>query len=311
MKFKIGAACMLLLLLGFYLYSNNTTAQKLPEQTVLPEQQAEKPLLTIEEVRDIALSQTDSKTEDSQKQFEQNNQSKTSNSSTHLSSVDENQTEHPGYEVEDGVAVVEGDIVLGEPGSNQKYSGFTQPLMLWPKGVVPFFIQGDVENSGRIIQAISAFVDSGISFVPYTDQEDVLVFQNGSGNCKSYVGRVGGKQPLWVAPGCGSKELIHEIMHALGFIHEQNRNDRDSFIDIQWANIDEKAKVNFEKFPTEMMKASAGSPFDFQSIMIYPPSMFSKNGDTMIPKIEGKTISPSGSLSVSDVLRLNQLSKKY
>lgn len=310
MKLKVGVAGALLLLFGLYLYFKpSKTAENPPAPTAnvvsatdsVPEEvENEKSLLTIEEVREIAISKTKHSTNTPK------DRSQPISKATNAALEDE----HLGYEVEDGVAVVEGDIVLGEPRSNQKYQGFTQPLMLWPNGVVPFFIQGDIENSNRIIQAIAAFVDSGISFVPYTDQEDVLVFQSGTGNCKSYVGRVGGKQPLWVSPGCGTREITHEIMHALGFIHEQNRNDRDSFIDIQWANIDETAKINFEKFPMEMMKANGLGSFDYQSLMLYPPSMFSKNGETMKSLQEGKSISPSYSLSTGDLLRLNQLSKK-
>ncbi|MEK2689477.1 M12 family metallopeptidase [Bdellovibrio sp. GT3] len=309
MKFKVGSAGVILLLFCLYLYLNKTKIVEVPQPVVLSAattaqvpvaSETESSLLTLEEVREIALSKN-KQAGNTQRDFSQVIPKTTDQSAS---------GDYPGFEFEDGVAVIEGDIVLGEPRPGQKYQGFTQPLMLWPNGVVPFFIQGDVENPTRIIQAMAEFVDSGISFVPYIDQEDVLVFQNGTGNCKSYVGRIGGKQPLWVAPGCGTKEITHEIMHALGFIHEQNRNDRDAFIDIQWANIDENAKVNFEKFPIEMMKANGLGAFDYQSLMLYPPSMYSKNGETMRSLQQGKSISPSYSLSTGDLLRLNQLSKK-
>lgn len=216
-----------------------------------------------------------------------------------------------GYQVEDGVAVVEGDIVLGEPQSGKVYQGMdpSRSLQIWPGGVIPFFIQGDLPHPERVIKALSLFYGTKLVFQSYEGQEDVLVFQAGTGNCKSYLGRVGGKQPLWVGPGCGPKEIAHEIMHAVGFIHEQNRADRDSFIEVLWQNVHENAKINFEVFPKDFMKLSGLNAFDYESIMLYPAKMFSKDGisETMRSRQEGVPIHPSSGLSRGDILRLERM----
>ena len=60
-------------------------------------------------------------------------------------------------------------------------------------------------------------------------------FVNGGG-CSSYVGMQGGRerQPVTLAPGCRHVGVvIHELGHALGFHHEQNRPDRDQHVIIQ------------------------------------------------------------------------------
>ena len=52
------------------------------------------------------------------------------------------------------------------------------------------------------------------------------------------IGRQGGRQQVSLGNGCGTTGVaIHEMMHALGFFHEQSRRDRDGYIRIEWNNI--------------------------------------------------------------------------
>ena len=56
--------------------------------------------------------------------------------------------------------------------------------------------------------------------------------------CWSQVGKRGGKQQLSLGSGCENKgRAIHELMHALGFLHEQSRQDRDEHVIILYQNI--------------------------------------------------------------------------
>lgn len=54
------------------------------------------------------------------------------------------------------------------------------------------------------------------------------------------LGMVGGEQTVSLdRVGCTDSKVtpIHELMHAIGFIHEQGRSDRDQHVQIHHKNI--------------------------------------------------------------------------
>ena len=55
-------------------------------------------------------------------------------------------------------------------------------------------------------------------------------------------------QELSLGRGCNHKgSIIHELMHALGFWHEQSRPDRNLYVEVLWENIqDGKLKDEFK-----------------------------------------------------------------
>lgn len=214
------------------------------------------------------------------------------------------------YKIHNGMFVVQGDIVAGAviQGENPPPNGLVEldPLQLWPN-VIPFHIQPDVSNPERVLAAIQMFSGTAVKFVPHTLEDYALVFEQGDDLCLSYVGKVVAKQQIWISPKCSASDIVHEIMHALGFVHEQNRADRDSHIEVNFDNIEEDYAHNFEKLPQEFMKVSQLGEFDFQSAMMYPPTMFAKGGrNTMEPKDRARTINPTEGLSRGDIERINR-----
>ena len=56
--------------------------------------------------------------------------------------------------------------------------------------------------------------------------------------CGSYEGRIGGNQKLSLDSECFTPSLVkHELIHAIGFWHEQSRTDRDDYVTINTTNI--------------------------------------------------------------------------
>lgn len=225
-------------------------------------------------------------------------------------SKDNNSERVYNFVLEDKVAVIQGDIVVGQiVGGDGKSEGkvLLPKMNMWKRNEIAVAYDPSITRPERIQKALAMFEGTAVKFVPYDGQEDTLVFIEGTGHCKSYVGRTTGKQPIWVAPECEAPEIAHELMHALGFVHEQNRSDRDRYVEVLEQNIDEKFKYNFEKLPDDFMAISGLTEFAYDSIMIYPENAFSK---TQAPTMESKTaakIAPMQTLSDKDIERINRV----
>ncbi|WP_170319664.1 M12 family metallopeptidase [Polyangium spumosum] len=220
-----------------------------------------------------------------------------------------------GFDVVDGLAVMEGDMMLGPAtlvpfrhGMPQRPAGDVKGAMgvasradLWPRGEIPYVIDGSVHPSTveSIHWAVAHLNTTQLRLRPHAGDADYVVFRSsgaGSG-CSSYVGRIGGPQEIEVAD-CGRGSVVHEVLHAAGFYHEQSRNDRDQFITVMWDDIDPSYRWNFEK------KGGAGQDigsYDYQSIMHYSARAFSRTGrPTIVPRDPNAKIGQREGLSQLD-----------
>jgi hypothetical protein len=111
--------------------------------------------------------------------------------------------------------------------------------------------------------------NTGLVFYPRKNENDFvsIVVLDGNQGGSSPVGRQGGKQILKLFRNNFGKYVVcHELMHAAGVYHEQARKDRDNFIRINFDNITDDQKHNFQ---IEDNGTSHGS-YDYCSIMEYP-----------------------------------------
>ena len=124
----------------------------------------------------------------------------------------------------------------------------------------------------------------------------------------SPVGREGGANWISMGPGCWySYTAAHEIMHSLGFWHEQMRPDRDQAVTINWNNISPAMRYNFGQIPDEKWD-SFRSPYDIKSVMQYSGYAFSANGQpTILSRKTGQPLGWNTRVSKSDFEQLNKL----
>lgn len=218
-------------------------------------------------------------------------------------------SEYAYFKVKDGLALIGGDIVLGELSEEQKKNAkFGSRLlkdkpkesMLWPSAEIPFGFSEGFPDSLRVkvLSAVKYFNDeTAMEFIPVDTErdEDAVVFQVREGApCASYLGRIGGMQPVYMNQACSEQDVIHELMHALGFVHEQQREGRDGYIKVLWPNIEADYQYNFSILPDSLVHQYQGSVFNMslKSVMMYHDEAFSKNGKKSMKSLTGAKIAP-------------------
>ncbi|KAM9850863.1 high choriolytic enzyme 1 [Aulostomus maculatus] len=207
----------------------------------------------------------------------------------------------------------EGDIAVS---SGRRSKVCFARSCLWSKSVdghvyIAYRLSPDYsEMETKLIKKAMENVEKGtcVRFVPRTHQRDYIDIQPKSG-CWSYLGSRGGRQTISLqSPGCFRVGVIsHEFMHALGFVHEQSRFDRDNYVTIMWPNIWRDRVRNFEKFKTDNLDL----PYDYNSIMHFGMFAYSQDGEpTIIPKnSKDIKLGQASSLSHIDRLKINRLYK--
>ncbi|KAG1685927.1 Astacin-like metalloprotease toxin 1 [Nymphon striatum] len=219
-----------------------------------------------------------------------------------------------GDQVLENEGMYQGDIAGVDPYSDR--NAIADLTKLWPNGKIYYQIDPSADNITTIIhQAMKQYKDKTggcIEFINSKGDGNYINIYRGDG-CWSLVGRQGnGKQAVSLGVGCQFVgTAVHELGHAIGFWHEQNRSDRDNYIDVHLENVKPAMRYNFDKLtPSQNLLLV---PYDYNSIMEYAEYAFSvdkQKKKTIVPKKAGVTITPVWTrpgLDDNDVIAIKKL----
>lgn len=209
----------------------------------------------------------------------------------------------------------QGDILLTPDQSKAlrgtSRTGLRDIIYRWPNRTIPYSIDAvfnenevDLIETGiqRIIDAtclniiqrtdevnyVRIIVSFKICFLYKKNKKIKFPFQGEPAGCFSMIGYLGfGAHPLNLERnGCVTNGIIiHEFIHAIGFLHMQSSYQRDDYVTINWENIQSDVAFNFDKYPEEDT-TMFGLPYDLGSLMHYDRYAFSSNGnETITPHV--------------------------
>lgn len=204
--------------------------------------------------------------------------------------------------------IVENDIVLG---FSKERGAFRVEASTWPNNELVYDIDSRFDDDYEFIQGITAAIKvlekkSNVTFKRRLYEEDYVYITRAEG-CYSMIGRVGGVQELSLGEGCTETHtVIHEFMHALGFLHEHTRFDRDRYIEIISKNLGPYGISNFT-----VLRQKAIGVYDYDSIMHYPsfayyPFSINESAPMFIKKSDNQPLyNQNTELTFSDIEMLD------
>ncbi|KAK0401951.1 hypothetical protein QR680_016063 [Steinernema hermaphroditum] len=193
--------------------------------------------------------------------------------------------------------LVEGDILMTAEearryfevqerrSKRQAYQRWDFPKSLWSDGVYYTYDPALNQQGINAVEEAIAFwqkhtcirfhrVQNGASM----PVDPLLIFYPGWG-CFSAIGRNhdAKQQRVSIGPGCEYVSVTtHEIAHALGFMHEQSRWDRDNYLWVDLNNVMSGKAHNYDKY-AEKQNNNYGKQYDFSGIMHYEDNSFAIN----------------------------------
>lgn len=191
------------------------------------------------------------------------------------------------YIKKDGKNFFQGDIVLtDEQLKDQPQQKGGASFSRWPGGKIYYTVASNMGsiNANKITTAVNEYNNkTNTQWIPRTNQSNYVEFIFGSSSGSdgwAHIGYRGGKQTVSLDQYISVGSVIHEMGHTVGLYHEHTRKDRDQYVTILWNNIQDGQAYNFNIYNS----GTDIGPFNINSVMMYWPTSYSKNGQPTIKR---------------------------
>jgi parallel beta-helix repeat protein len=173
------------------------------------------------------------------------------------------------------------------------YQGVAPTNLYWTGGIVPYVFTTNVTPAEQVVYLDGMkewSLSANIQFVPRTTQSNYVIldfdFEQGT---NTYYASV---PPVMTVDNLSRAQVCHETGHLLGFQHEHVRIDRNSFIVVNFQNLDDtstngsgEGSGGVSNLYVIDNNSTPYGPYDFESVMHYSRTLFaeSTNVDTLDP----------------------------
>jgi len=195
------------------------------------------------------------------------------------------------------------------PGEEINKLGVAPGITKWPNNTIIYVLDNSLTSNQINVTRSSMEVwssQTNIRFKERTTENFYVTILNDGQDCncgRANLGVNGNRGTITIGTRTTNGVMIHEIGHTLGYIHEQNRSDRDQFVRIFPENIQDGA---ISQFRITTNSVNPGT-FDVNSTMIYSSFTFSKNGQEVMLQLDGSRIPFRNGLSAGDIAGTNQV----
>jgi len=148
----------------------------------------------------------------------------------------------------------------------------------WTNGKVPYKISSGVVDTDkiRLIDRVIRDIEDNtcIRFINRRFEDEYMNIQTDRVACSAQVGVQTGINQLNLADSCWNYPTIaHMVLHVLGLYHENNRADRDDYVEINTENLRGLNARKFDKIPANQFNV-LDTPYDLQSITHFPNKIY-------------------------------------